>query len=186
MKRLFKRTSVILAAIVSLSAALVSCDGAAWAEILLPVISELLKPTNGYQNTIQFSGTANLEMYNYNTSNNTYDKDSRQTAKVSTVASISYNDSICQIQMTDLSVGTQKVSNVDFVTYFESTTNTISPNEDYLTGGICTFNGTANTALDAACFTGKITNQNLNLTTIYFTIGNKLFKGTFQGTQMQQ
>ena len=182
MKRLFKRTSVILAAIVSLSAALVSCDGAAWVEALLPVISALLKPTG---NAIQFSGTANMEMYNYNTSNNTYDKDSRQTEKVSTVASISYNDSICQIQMTDLSVGTQKVSNVDFVTYFESTTNTISPNEDYLTGGICTFNGTANTALDAACFSGKITNQNLNLTTIYFTIGNKLFKGTFQGTQMQ-
>ena len=136
--------------------------------------------------TMQFSGTANMEMYNYNTSNNTYDKDSRQTAKVSAVASISYNDTICQIKMTDLSVGTQKVSNVDFVTYFESATNTISPNEDYLTGGICTFNGTANTALDAACFTGKITNQTLNLTTIYFTIGNKLFKGTFQGTQMQQ
>lgn len=185
MKRLLKCKSVILAVVVSISTTLASCDGSAWAEILLPVISELLKP-GGYETTMQFSGTANMEMYNYNTGNNTYDKDSRQTAKVSAVASISYNDTICQIKMTDLSVGTQKVSNVDFVTYFESATNTISPNEDYLTGGICTFNGTANTALDAACFTGKITNQALNLTTIYFTIGNKLFKGTFQGTQMQQ
>lgn len=183
MKKLFKRKAAVLAAIISMSTALVSCDGAAWAEILLPVLSELLNP-GGYKTTMQFSGTANMELYNYNSANNTYDKDSRQTAKVSTVASISYNDSICQIKMTDLTVGAQKVSNLDFVTYFDPATMTISPNGDYLTGGLCTFNGKVNTSLDAACFTGKITNQTLNLSTIYFTIGNKLFKGTFQGNQM--
>ena len=75
MKRLLKCKSVILAVVVSISTTLASCDGSAWAEILLPVISELLKP-GGYETTMQFSGTANMEMYNYNTSNNTYDTNS--------------------------------------------------------------------------------------------------------------
>ena len=184
MKKFLQRKVLVLTAICVTSFGMVSCDGAAWAEILLPIISEILSPGE-YNNTYQFSGSAKMEMYNYNASENTFDKDSKQTATVSAIATIAYNDSICQIKMTDLSVGNQKVTNVDFVTYFNPTNMTISPNEDYLTGGVCTFNGTANTALDAACFSGKITNQTLELKTIYFTIGNKLFKGTFQGTQIQ-
>ncbi len=184
MKTFLRRKAIYVVAILFTVGGLTSCDGSAWAQILLPVISELLNP-GGYNNTMQFSGTARMEMYNYNSEKNTFDKDSRKTADVPTVITVAYNDSISQIKATDLSVGGQQVKQLDFATYFDPTTLTIGPEEEYLTGGICTFNGAANTALDAACFSGKITNQTLGLTTIYFTIGNKLFKGTFQGTQMQ-
>ncbi len=184
MKAILRHKAIGIVAILFAASGLVSCDGSTWAQILLPVISELLNPGD-YNSTLQFSGTARMEMYNYNSEKNTFDKDSRKTADVSTIITVAYNDSICQVKATDLSVGGQQVKQLDFATYFDPTTQTIGPEEEYLTGGICTFNGTANTALDAACFSGKITNQTLNLTTIYFTIGNKLFKGTFQGTQVQ-
>lgn len=167
------------------TAGLASCDSTAWMQFLLPVLQEILKP-GSYDNTMQFSGTAKMELYDYNSQNNTFDKDSRRTASVQTTVSVSYNDSICQIKADNLSVGSQQVTQLDFVTYFNPSTMTISADEDYLTGGVCMLNGTANTALDAACFSGKVVNQTLELKTIYFTIGSKLFKGTFQGTQLTE
>lgn len=180
------RKALPVVAILALSLGTSSCDNASsWAQWILPILSEILG-TGNYENTLYYEGKAHMEAYAYNGTNNTFDRDSRQEGTTDCVVTFSYNDSICQVKVDHISVGGDQVKSLDFATYFDPLTFTISPNKDYLTGGTCTFNGKAGTALDAACFQGRVFNGKMQLSTIYFTIGGRLFTGTFEGAEVKQ
>lgn len=188
MKKTFQKTLVALALLGSGSLVTSCSEDSPWLSGLVNVISNVLGITNA-DNTYQFQGTGNLTMYAYNISNNTYNPETARsvnptlTINVQTEAAASANENgyIQFTISTPFGVDGTNIQNLVFTTYLKD--GKIDPDGGtYLTGGTCTYNGTANTAINAACFEGTITDSQLKLTNIYFQVGDKLFKGTFTGS----
>ncbi len=199
MKKFFKSVFVALA-IVSSGAVVTGCDEDSpllkgnWGEILGEVLKIVLEITNPASNDT-FAGTATLSMYAYNSADNTYNMDSEQ--KVTPIVEISVltedgqEDENGKLQYgyiqftipTAITVGDVTVSDLVFTTYYDDQSGKISPDADtYLTGGTCTYNGKTKATINAACFEGTLSETTLNLTNIYFQVGDKVFMGSFSGT----
>lgn len=173
---------------------LTSCDTeslAQWLPILMQVGQGLLTGNGQSDDSYVFNGTANLSMYNYNASANTYDQDSRISKNVSTTATVTvyaYEDTPCvTITFADMSVGNLIVKDFSFTTYYNYETGVIdAEGPSYLTGGTCTVNGVKK-EIPAAALKGAITQNGntytLKLTDIYFQVDDKVFTGSsYQGT----
>lgn len=187
MQKTFKKSLIALILLGSGTVVTSCSEDSPWLSGLVDVISNILGITNA-DNSYQFQGTGNLTMYSYNVSNNTYNPETGRsvnptlTINVQTeaAASSSENGYIQFTIPTPFSVNGTNIRDLVFTTYLKD--GKIDPDGGtYLTGGTCTYNGTASTAINAACFEGTITDSQLKLTRIYFQVGDKLFMGTFNG-----
>ncbi len=188
MKKFFKSVFVALA-IVASSTVTTSCDeDSPWFSVIADVLNQVLGITNA-DGSYTYKGTATISMYSYNSANNTYNQDSRQTVtptvEISVVTEDGTNGEYGYVQFTiktPIVVNGTSVKDVVFTTYYDHTIGKIDPDgQTYLTGGTCTYNGTAETAINAACFEGALTESQLLLSNIYFQVGDKLFMGRFNG-----
>ncbi len=188
MKKFFKSVFVAMA-IVATGAVTTSCDeDSPWLGAITDVLVGILGGINGDAELV-YTGTATISMYNYSSTNNTYNQDSRQTVapmvEISVVTEDGTNGEHGFVQFTiktPIVVNGTSVKDVVFTTYYDDKTGKIDPDgQTYLTGGTCTYNGTAETAINAACFEGAKTDSQLLLSNIYFQVGDKLFMGSFKG-----
>ncbi len=185
-------------AIAGSGVAAIACSGSSslltglkenWPTILVEVMQTVLQ-VKSPSSTYSYSGTAAIEMYAFNSSNNTYNTDSKQTASpklnIEVVTENGTNGQHGYIQFTiksPITVGGVTVNDLVFTTYYDQNSGKIDPDgKSYLTGGTCTYNGKANTAINAACFEGSVNASQLQLTNIYLQVGDKVFMGKFTGT----
>ncbi len=189
MKKFFKSVLVALA-IVSSGAVVTSCDeDSPWLSIATGVLEEVLGITT-VDDTYTYEGTINVDMYNYNSSNNTYNTDTKQTAAPTVQIDVQTEDGqngengyVQFIFKTPITVANTTLSDIVFTTYYKE--GTIDPDGGtYLTGGTCNFNGTA-TEISAACFEGALNSNQLNLKNIYLQVGDKVFMAKFSGNKKE-
>lgn len=158
-----------------------SCDSdSPWFSILTNVLEGMLNQSGG--TTQAYSGTGTLAMYDYNTGNNTYNPNSKVESQLDLkpTLTVSVSDSVVTVTLGALTLGGTTVTDFTFNTYCWD--NQIDPKgPTYLTGATCTYNGKANTAVNAACIQGAYTAEKLNLTNIYFQVEGKVFMGSFSG-----
>ncbi len=188
MKKFFKSVFVALA-IVASGAVTTSCDeDSPWLSAITEVLAGILGDFTGEAEQV-YTGTATINMYSYSIADNTYNMDSRQsvspTVEISVLTEDGTNGEHGFIQFTiktPIVVNGTSVKDVVFTTYYDDKTGKIDPDgQTYLTGGTCTYNGTAETAINAACFEGAKSDTQILLSNIYFQVGDKLFMGSFRG-----
>ncbi len=185
MKKIAKKVCVCFCAL-SMGLLTTGCDeNSPWLSGITGILSELLGITS--TGGVTYTGNATINMYTYNSTNNTYNTSSKQTVNtalnvVATTEQQADGTMVVQVQIpTSFSVGGVTVSDFSFVTYCNAN-GVIDPDgPSYLTGGTCTYNGTA-ADINAACIQGSYSSTTLNLTNIYFQVGDKLFTGKFNGS----
>ncbi len=186
MKKIFKKFCVCLC-VLGMGGMMTGCDeNSPWLSIFTEVLQGMLGVTDA-DATAVYEGNVAFTMYNYNAANNTYNKESAQTAKstlqVKVLTEEGKNSENGYVQFTfntPVVVGGITLKDLTFTTYYKD--GVISPEKDtYLTGGTCTYNGVAGTDISAACFEGALSTSQLRLTRIYIQVADKLFMGTFDG-----
>lgn len=181
MKKLFHSLALSIA-LLGTGTMVASCDSdSPWFSVITTVLEGMLGQSGGTTQT--YSGTGTLAMYDYNTSNNTYNSSSKveRTLSMQPTITVSTSDSVVTVTLSTIALDGTTVADFTFNTYCWD--NRIDPKgPTYLTGATCTYNGTANTEVSAASIQGTYTAERLNLTNIYFQVGGKVFMGSFTGS----
>ena len=160
-----------------------SCDSeSSWFSGIGDILQNLLGITTEGDAAVVYSGTVNLEMYDYNSTENSYQISSKveYSNTMQVTAQVYESDGAIVITLGDFVIGETTISNYSFTTYYEN--GTIDGQERYLTGATCTYNGTAETEVPCSCIDGTYTATALKLNTIYIQVGDKLIKGTYSGS----
>lgn len=182
MKRSFRQSMVALFLCAS-GIVFTSCNSDVITQILTTFLSVML---DGNNTTYTYSGTANLEMYDYDAKTNTYEPSTKVEKKMAmnvTVTLLS-KESVVTVALGDIVMNQTTIRNYTFNTHYIN--GKIDPEgPSLLTGGVCTFNGKANTEVAASAIQGTLTSgesSRMDLTHIYIQVGDKLLRGTFTGS----